>query len=673
MKTRYKLLAALLCVGSMISCTDGFESANSDPNKIYDVSLRNIFPGTVKKTMDVMSELNFNRMWYYSRQVTSAWGSNAWEGTDAIYREFYVDIMRDLKALEKNYRDNEEHPNNDAVVRTWKAFLYYQLLSLYGPVGLDGAVYDDINKRSFTYSSEKDVYFELLDDLDAAVNLFDTKSKDAISSDPVYDGDVEKWRKLANTLRLDMGLTVMNISEEKSREACEKAMAHEDWLFSSLADALAPKYGTVIESDGSYYYKWVLRDKILDGKTNWAMIPSMNEYFAAYLYTYNDPRMYQYFQASNATSTDDEPVKYLMPDVITRGHDCDVSNCTADERASHIQLMIEGYELRDSIRVAYNIAYPPSPDNAGARTPFDWQAALDPTDPMQTLRMSDPLSFGTEQQKCFINFDLCKVDCTLPMLRWCDALFDQAEAAARYGLGSKSAKEYYDAAIRASFQEWGLLDKAGEYLAQDGVAWGTDHEGYPDSRRLMTASINGSNGLDGHIEQIIKQRWFADFLDGMSVWRFERRTRAINLPPLFIRLGNQYFEGGNPNYSFPERLQFTDGERNNNADAYYEAIGILQQNSPKPNDGRWGDNCFTTLQFAKPVPTSMIEWCDRGCDRHTIDYNLDMQKHCYGATYEDILRYCQQKTGITDNPDEALKYLGYTVRSVINKAYTVEK
>lgn len=672
MKIKYRLLSLLTVALCFTACTDDFEDVNTDPNRLYTPQMQSIFPGTVYKTMNVISELNYNRMWSYSRQTAVPAFNVAWTGTDGIYREFYVDILRDLNALDKKYRDDAEHPNTDAVIRTWRAFVYYQILSLYGPTGLDGAKFDDIDKRSFTYSSEKTVYYELLSDLDKAVELFDTRvgSTDQILKDPVYDGNVEKWRKLANTLRLDMALTITNISDSHAREEAAKSMAHEDWLFQSLDDALMPKYGTVADGDGSYYYRQMMRDQIIQ-QDKWTLIPSMNEYFAAYLYTYNDPRMQEYFMKSNETHPDATP--YLMPDIITRPHDCDVSNCSAEDRALHMQLMIEGNELRDSIRVRYNIPYPPSPDNAGTRLPFGWEAAYDPTDPNGNLRVQDPLGTRDVANSCFIKEKFMAVDCTLPLMRWCDACFMEAEAAARWGLGSKTAKDYYEDGIRASFDEWGISNKVNTYMAQDGVAWGTDHEGYPDTRKLMTASIHGSNGLDGEIEQIMKQRWFADFLDGMSCWRNERRTRALNLPPFFLT-GQTYLDGADPYYSYPERLYFPDGERTSNREAYYAAIDTLQTNSPKPCDARWGDNAFTTLQFAKTIPNE-DSYISELRNRHFIEFNFDMVKdHKYGSTYEDILNYCKRVTGITDDDDAALtQAIAFEVQAVIRTAYIVDK
>ena len=113
------------------------------------------------------------------------------------------------------------------------------------------------------------------------VGWIDESSTDKILKDPVYNGDVQKWRKLANTLRLEIAMNIQNISEEKAREYAAKSMGHEEWLVSSLDDAVAPKNGTVIDKDCSWYYTRLYKEEI-QTKANWGLIPSMNEYFAIY-------------------------------------------------------------------------------------------------------------------------------------------------------------------------------------------------------------------------------------------------------------------------------------------------------------------------------------------------------------------------------------------------------
>lgn len=177
MKLKNKILPLLLLASTAVGCTDGFETINSDPNKLYEVNLQSIFPGTVYKTMNAISELNNNRMWSYSRYITNVAFQTPWnERGDGFYRKFYVEILRDLEELAKAY-DDGSLPNSLAVVKTWKAFTYYQLLSLYGPVGLSHAGMDGgTDKRIFDYDSEADAYYSILGWLDQAVDEFDESS-----------------------------------------------------------------------------------------------------------------------------------------------------------------------------------------------------------------------------------------------------------------------------------------------------------------------------------------------------------------------------------------------------------------------------------------------------------------------------------------------------------------
>lgn len=677
MKLKHKIFALMAVAGIVTGCTDGFETVNQDPNRIYEVDLQSILPGSVYRTMNVISEANFNRMWSYGRQVSNAPFQKEWgEKGDGIYRQFYVEVLRDIRALEKATNDDPEKPNTNAIAKTWKAFVYYQLLSLYGPVGLTKADFDDISKREFYYDSEETAYYAILDDLDKAVELFDPDSADKLARDPVYgdgaESDITRWRKLANTLRLEIAMNIQNINEEKAREYAAKSMAHEDWLFSSLDDAFAPQYGTVDAVDCSYYYTRMNKNEIIT-KGQYNNIPSMNEYFAVYMFSYNDPRMEVYFRPSNYFADPDEDIPpYQMEDIITRAHDCDVSECTSAERAEHLQQMAEGYELRDSLRVYYTLPYVPTPDGPGSRLPFNWQAAYDPTDPNGTLRVRDPLSTNDVLNRCYINERFYQMDIKLPLLRWCDACFLAAEASVKFGLGSKTAQQYYEDGIRASFEEWDISSSVEAYMSQPGIQWGTSRlDAFDDTRRIMNGNIDGANGDAGKLEQIYKQRWFADFLDGFSNWRMERRTRALNLPPFFHNGSESFEEGGDVNYAYPERLYFPDAERTSNVDAYYDAVNILQTNSPEPNDARWGDNVYTVLQFAKPVPNKAQTIAEYESMTY-IDFNMDMQAKKWGETYEEMLRTAREMTGITDNDEEAMwEAFAFEIRQEIS-TYVVE-
>jgi hypothetical protein len=93
------------------------------------------------------------------------------------------------------------------------------------------------------------------------------------------------------------------------------------------------------------------------------------------------------------------------------------------------------------------------------------------------------------------------------VLTYAEQSFIKAEAAERgiAGLSAGQAKGFYDAAITASLDQWGVTDgaKVSAFLAQPGVAY-----------------KGGTEGL----KQIAVQKWIALFTDGGQAWAEWRRT-----------------------------------------------------------------------------------------------------------------------------------------------------
>ena len=86
-----------------------------------------------------------------------------------------------------------------------------------------------------------------------------------------------------------------------------------------------------------------------------------------------------------------------------------------------------------------------------------------------------------------------------------EVLFIQAEAAARGlgGLAAGQAQTFYNSAITASLEQWGVTS-AGSFLTQPGVAFAGP----------------GAAGL----KQIAVQKWIALYTDGLQAWAEWRRT-----------------------------------------------------------------------------------------------------------------------------------------------------
>lgn len=107
--------------------------------------------------------------------------------------------------------------------------------------------------------------------------------------DPFYPGtggesDIEKWRKFANSLRLDIAIRMMNMKKNPeattlAREQIEKALnpTNRNYLFTSNDDNAAGRYGTDPNADVSLYYERILKEfdlgTKLETELGWFVLP----------------------------------------------------------------------------------------------------------------------------------------------------------------------------------------------------------------------------------------------------------------------------------------------------------------------------------------------------------------------------------------------------------------
>jgi hypothetical protein len=85
------------------------------------------------------------------------------------------------------------------------------------------------------YDTQKDVYYGLLDDLKAAKASLDPAGK-AIAGDIVYNGNIARWKKLANSLRLRIALRIADREPEKAKQVIAELTADADGYISDNAD-----------------------------------------------------------------------------------------------------------------------------------------------------------------------------------------------------------------------------------------------------------------------------------------------------------------------------------------------------------------------------------------------------------------------------------------------------
>jgi Starch-binding associating with outer membrane len=215
--TYYTLFVFSMLVSS--SCTKEFDKMNTDPNNPTSIGAQYLFPYAVEKTVDRYwgGNVRFERLnldgamlWtqYLARNIYSNEGDN-YGITPTFYnntwKSFYNDGLVNYQRIialtgAKSKTPNANYEGAAMVMRSWTFSL---LTDLYGAIPYTEALKGTDETPIYTpaYDSQDKVYLGILADLKAANDKL-TVGGPAISGDIIYSGNVLKWKKFANSLRL---------------------------------------------------------------------------------------------------------------------------------------------------------------------------------------------------------------------------------------------------------------------------------------------------------------------------------------------------------------------------------------------------------------------------------------------------------------------------------------
>ena len=208
-------IAALLLIIIFTACND-FGDMNENPNAPSSINnnpellLTGIQKDIINSMVnDAWEEGNLMAQYVAKIVFTSfdqfEWGSN--EGTwNTIYRSSR-EVQNLLAIAEETGNDSYK-----AVGMIMRAWIFHILTDLWGDVPYSEALKgktDDIFAP--VYDSQQDVYVSILADLKEANTLLGSSTA-AVKGDIILNGDLVKWRKLANSLKLRalMRLTEVN-------------------------------------------------------------------------------------------------------------------------------------------------------------------------------------------------------------------------------------------------------------------------------------------------------------------------------------------------------------------------------------------------------------------------------------------------------------------------------
>lgn len=208
MKKIIKILLPLLVL--TVSCSDKLDELNVDPNTFPDANDEVVLSSAIGFLGYVVdTDLNFESfLWaqYYTWGIGVSIGNQErYVATptdyDAYWQRAYANILTDLANVAKS-----ETPAYSGVAKVLEAYVYQGLVDHFGNVpfteAVSGAIEDGSNIQP-SYDDAGEIYSNLVLKLDEALEDLSSVTESPIEEDDfIYQGDVDKWIKFANSLKL---------------------------------------------------------------------------------------------------------------------------------------------------------------------------------------------------------------------------------------------------------------------------------------------------------------------------------------------------------------------------------------------------------------------------------------------------------------------------------------
>jgi hypothetical protein len=254
MKMRFNFLI-YTAVASMLafqSCDKGFEEMNINPDASTAVQPEYMFS---KAQLDAFGNS------YFATDVLACGGSMqhfaTYKDVPGIGDKYYFqqgtypydyfttgyttavnEIGTTINAL------NPELPadvNKHSIARIFRVYIMHRITDLYGDIPYSAAV-RGYTENDFTpkYDAQEDIYNDMLKELDEAAAKLDPATATFGPGDYIYAGDVAKWKKLAYSLMLRLGMRLSKKVPAVAETWVKKAIA--GGVITADADIATMKY-----------------------------------------------------------------------------------------------------------------------------------------------------------------------------------------------------------------------------------------------------------------------------------------------------------------------------------------------------------------------------------------------------------------------------------------------
>lgn len=540
---KYYIFGALASIATLTSCDADFTEINKNPDTVYDVDPE-VYLYQVENAM-----LNAGETWADSyacrlrwmQYCTGIWGYYTTNFTDcagfagSVYDNYNTAgkyathiaqyIKTDLPEQEAAYSNLIEAARVLLITKGIQTSDVYGSLSYTDAWGTRNGRPEVLEP---TFQTQKELYTLWNEELKAAANTFMTATNQIAfkNYDLAYGGDVTKWAKAANAVRLRLALRLL-IQKPEEAKAIAAEILNSGNIFSSIDDSFILYFDNTWTTRGDWH-------SIID-------MDRASACFMNYLKKYNDPRKRLFFQINNLTPEN-------------------IAEFNARETTTPVQVIPTHLSRWEGGKVSYD---------SHAKDSCRTSRYLDDIDMRPMNRPQTRLWKGAQDEGTAGGW--------VPLLTYADFCFMAAEFTLEGVANSKTAQQWYEEGVRASLKQWSeiadycdindfeaVTDAEIEaFMAQEGIAW------------------NSAMGK----EQIYCQSWVEHFKNNNESWAMYKRVNYPNTTSTLVTWEPIYVYG--ELQRVPRRNRFSapaEGSPN-----YANQVKRFEDMAKEPSFGRLDD------------------------------------------------------------------------------------
>lgn len=529
------------CTLFFASCSDEYmENMNTDPSKAATIDPNAQLTTAQLQTYGDLSmvEIYRNYLYAFSQQLMGCWNTTNYGGRHTldnnemsrIWTSFYTQSVKNVTDARYRTAEDPGKVNINSILRIYRVYLMSIITDIYGDVPYTEAGLGFLDgKYTPRYDKQEDIYNDFFRELEDASAKLDA-TKDRVTGDVIYNGDLAKWKKLANSLRLRFAMRISNVNQEKAETEFENAMIADGGVIDNAASDALIKYITVSFSFGQEAYSDYRGNSI--SQLLFGNDPSNNPSYICstlfnQLYNTEDPRTFR----------------------IARCYYDGLMGATSpDNRIDLTDEMLEkGIEFK--------------PRDPGAYSWEPWPSGYD-SDICKALAVNNPsvkVTMDREVEPKLAN-NFLKSDNPGVVMTSAEVKFLMAEAALKgWDVGGATVEDLYEEGVRASM----------DFL--------TDNYGCNVVTEDEFKAFIQNKGMIGHtneqkLEAINTQAWILHFSNPNECWANVRRSGYPKLKSPEEYGFGQFLTGGT---EIPVRLCYPVLESSYNKKSYDEAIGRM--------------------------------------------------------------------------------------------------